>query len=94
MPGTHQRYPDVVTPADVDEMIRNQRRIEANRLRAAPEMTPYAIRCLRHGRVVLNWEQALVAMQGQSKAKCPHCRQECKLDQFWYEHTKERLIDF
>lgn len=94
MAGTYQKYPDVMTDADVDEMIYKQRRIEERRLRRKPDLTPYAIRCVRHGRVVLEPGQALGAMAGTTRAKCPHCGQEAPMDQFWYEHTKDRLWAF
>ena len=90
----YARYPDVVTEADVSEMISKQRSLEAKRRGGPAELTPYAIRCHKHGRAVLTFSEAGDAMCGATQAKCPYCvpERECKIDSFWYEHTKERLF--
>ena len=94
MPSAHAKYPDVVTSEDVNEMIRRQTASEIKRrgLKVAPELTPFAIKCVRHGRVVLTLTEAEDVMRGNMRAKCPHCRVERPMDQFWYQHTKELLF--
>ena len=86
---------------EVKEMVAQQRRNDTRLKKGEVRITPFAVRCLRHGRCVLSkTDMGLDADAGylyygivdlESLRPCPHCGSMCKLDMFWYEHTKNRF---
>lgn len=83
----------------VTEMIRGQKRNDPRIRGGEVKITPYAVRCVRHGRRVLSMKEAGLdgawgwfgSVDLYAEYKCPECGVRYPLDRYWYDHTKERL---
>ena len=73
---------------EVKELVKNQLKHDPRLKTQRIEMSPYAIRCVKHGRIVLDWIEGEVVQNAVEKSKCPICLRECSHDQHWYDSVK------
>lgn len=84
---------DTKVPKEIQDLISHQRRHDPRMKRQKIECTPYAVRCTRHGRVVLDWDEGSAAAVSAESPKCPveGCGRDSHMDSYWYEKTKHAL---
>ena len=80
---------------EIDEMVAQQRKNDPRIKSGEIKITPYAVRCMRHGRRVLSMDEVGGGTWGwfgsvdlYKDFKCPECGATYKLDWYWHDHTK------
>ena len=86
-----------MTETEVDKIISDQRRHDPGVRSGRIRISALAVRCVRHGRRIVSEESIGLPHRfyGQvnleKELPCPECGRPCRIDRFWYEHTKNRL---
>ena len=86
---------------EITEQVKLQRAGEDRhgRSEVAREPTPFAIRCITHGRRMLTSEEMGIspwswgAVDLDVNRDCPICKKSCRLDLYWNANTRNRLSD-
>ena len=88
---------------EAQELLQIQFKHDPRMRRTAPgggkfHVSAYAVRCHKHGRVALTWDEVfdrnLEQVSSLVRTPCPVCKTPCPQDKFWHEKMKEFLKEF